>query len=177
MAFAGSKIQAVGMLFISIAINLAFLYGIFTKPVIPYHLSTPVDYNGTIDLSTENLRVDLNLRNRGLSPARVTLVVRFYNMSLQETESLSVEEEEAFSRLRVPWSVSARQSEYEAFEVSFDSVANATYLVLIYSVEPDWKVASTSRFYNSFAVYEPERPTALLLKHVGDTKYMRVRSR
>lgn len=177
MVFTSSKIQAVGMLVISIAINLAFLIGIFTRPVISYHLSTPVGYNSTIDFSTEELRVGLHLRNMGLSPARVGLVARFYNMSFLETGSLSVEEYEAFSLLRLPWSVSAQQSEYDTFEVAFDSVENSSYLVLIYSIEADRKVRPISRFYNSFAIFKPERPTALLLKNIGDGKYMRVKKR
>ena len=177
MVFTSSKIQAIGMLVVSIAINLAFLIGIFTRPVISYHLSTPVDYNGTIDFGTENLPVELNLRNTGLSPARVRLIVRFYNMSLYRAESFSVEEKEAYSVLRIPWSMSAHQSEYDILEVVFDSAANATYLVLVYSIEGDWKGGLTNRFYNSFAIYKPERPTALLLKHVSDMMYLRVRSR
>lgn len=177
MAFTSSRTQAVGMLVISIAINLAFLYGIVARPVISYHLSTPLDYNETIDFSTENLRVEFKLRNKGFSPARLRLAVRFYNMSLHNTESFIVEDEGEFSVLRLPWDVSAHQSEYESFEVAFDSAANATYLVLFYSVEGDWKLEPTTRFHNSFAIYKPERPTALLLKHVSDMRYMRVRSR
>lgn len=177
MALTHSRIQAYGMLVISIAIILAFLYGIFTRPVIFYHLSTPIDYNGTVDLSAEILPVELNLRNTGFSPARVTLVVRLYNMSLHEAGSFVVEELEEFPVLRLPWSVSAKMSEYDTVDVAFEPAANSTYLVLIYSIEVDLKVGPISRFHNSFAINNPERPTALLMKHVSDEKYMRVRRR
>ena len=177
MALSYSRIQAVGMLAISIALNLAFLYGIFSRPSISYHLSTPVDYNGTVDFSTGNLPVELNLRNTGLSPARVKLVARFYNMSLADKSSFHVEELETFSVLRLPRSVSAHMPDYDAFEVVFEAAANSSYLVLIYSIEVDWKVGPISRFHNSFVINNPERPTALLMKHVSGEKYIRVKSR
>ncbi len=165
------------MLAISITINLAFLYGIFSRPSISYHISTPVDYNGTVDFSTDNLPVELNLRNTGLSPARVMLVTRFYNMSLVDKSLFDVEESEAFSVLRLPRSVSAHMPDYDAFEVVFEPAANSSYLVLIYSIEVDWKVGPISRFHNSFVINNPERPNALLMKHVSGEKYMRVKSR
>jgi len=162
---------------IAIAINLAFLYGIFSRPSISYHLSTMVDYNGTVDFSTENLPVELTLRNTGLSPAKMKLVARFYNMSLTEKSSFDVEELETFSVLRLPLSVSAHMQDYDAFEAVFEPEANSTYLVLIYSIEVDWKVGPISRFHNSFAINKPERPTALLMKHLSDEMYMRVKKR
>lgn len=177
MTLADSKIPAALMLLISLTINLAFLYGIATRPVISYHLSTPLDYNSTIDFDLEKLRVEFNIMNKGLSPARVWLVVRTYNLSLPGTEGFSVEEADGVSVLRVPWDAPAHQSEYETFELTIDSASNATHLVLLFSIEGNWKARPNVRFYNSFAIYKPERPTALLLKHISYKKFLRATSR
>lgn len=175
MPIADSRIQAVLMLLLSIAINLAFFYGLITRPVILYHLTTPLEYNKTVDFDVEKLRVDLRVMNRGGSPARVWLVARIYNMSLIGAEALSVAEFDGVSVLRIPRDVPARRSGYETLELKFDAAANSTYLALIFSVEADWEANPAVRFHNGFAVYKPERPTALLLKHVGGRIFVRVR--
>lgn len=177
MGIASSRIQAASMLMIAVTINLAFLYGVVARPTISYHLSTPLDYNGTIDFDGEDLRVELRARNRGLSSAQVWLVVRYYNMTPTSTGGLRGGEDDGPPEVRIPWRAPARQTDYATFEVTFDSARNATYLVLIFYVETDNRGDPATRFHNSFAVYRPERPTALLLKHTGNMKFTRVRRR
>ncbi|RLI08134.1 hypothetical protein DRO42_06875 [Candidatus Bathyarchaeota archaeon] len=177
MPFTDSRIQAAAMLLVSLAINLVFLYGVVARPVISYHLSTPLDYNGTIDFEAEALPVELRVRNKGLSPARVRLVVRFYNMSPVGAEGWSLSEEGGVSEARLPWRAPARQSEPESFAVTFDSRGNATYALLIFYIEVDRGARPLDRFHNSFITYRPERPTAILLRHISDTKFMRVKRR
>ena len=176
MPFTDSRIQAAAMLLVSLAINLAFLYGVVARPVISYHLSTPLDYNETIDFEAEVLPVELWVRNKGLSPARVRLVVRFYNMSPVGAEGWSLSEEGGVSEMRLPWRAPAHQAE-ESFAVTFDSRGNATYALLIFYIEVDRGAGPLDRFHNSFITYRPERPTALLLRHVSDMTFMRVRRR
>ncbi len=175
MPFTDSRIQAAAMLLVSLAVNLAFLYGVVARPVISYHLSTPLDYNGTIDFEAEALPVELRVRNKGLSPARVRLVVRFYNMSPVGVEDWSLSEEGGVSEMRLPWRA-PHQAE-ESFAVTFDSRGNATYALLIFYIEVDRGARPLDRFHNSFITYRPERPTAILLRHISDTKFMRVKRR
>jgi hypothetical protein len=165
------------MLAISIGINLALLYGLITRPMISYHISTPIDYNKTVDFNMESLQVELKIRNKGYSPARVRLVTFYYNMSLQEDRVFNIEEAEGFSVTSVPWDVFPNQSEYDTFEIKFDSEENSSYLALIFSVEGELKAKLATRFHNSFSIFKGERPTALLLKHIGDREYMRVKRR
>lgn len=170
----GLNAEAVTMLLIAVAINLAFFYGMATRPVIFYHLSTSIGYNETIDFSSKDLRVDFIVDNGGASSARLWLIVAYYNMSLTSHEGLSVQENEA-SVLRLPLSAQAHQS--SNLSATFNTEKEADYMILILSVEGNSEADPLTRFFNSFAIINPERPTAILLKNLGDGIFMRVRSR
>ena len=51
------------------------------------------------------------------------------------------------------------------------------HLVLIFSAMPQPTQNPVTSFYDSFAEYKPERPTALLLKRIEGGEYKRVRKR
>jgi hypothetical protein len=177
MGFADSKIEAVLLLSVAIAINLTFFYGLITRPIIVYHLSTTLDYNGEINFNSEELLVDLEATNEGLSPARVAMIVRSYNMSLRGPEGVEASEEGTFSELYIPLDEPIHRSVREIFSITLNTDVNATYLVLIFSVQPKPRVDPIRGFYDSFAIYKPERPNALLLRHVDNGRFTRVTSR
>jgi hypothetical protein len=172
-----SKLEAVLLIAVALAINASFLYGLLTRPVIAYHISTPLDYNATIDFNSDVLTVDLEVDNEGLSPARLVFVARVYNMSLVGPVGIDITQGETFSEARVPIYVAVPKGGRESFTVELRGAADASYQVLIFSVEGKPRLDPITGFHDSFAVFEPVRPTALLLKHVGGGRYMRVRSR
>ncbi len=177
MGFANSKIEAVLLILVAIGINLLFFYGLITRPIIAYNLSTPLDYNGEVDFSTGDLPVNLEVTNEGKSPSRVEMVVRTYNMSLTGPEGVEASVEGTYSELHIPIGKPIRQSRNESSTVTLNTDENATYLVLILSIEPPPRHTPVLAFYDSFTIYKPVRPTALLLKHTDGNKYMRVKNR
>lgn len=177
MGFANSKIEAAFLLSVGLAITVTFLYGLITKPIITYHISTTLNYNETIDFESEILLVNLEAMNKGLSPARVALVVRLYNMSLEAQERIETSEGSEFSEHRISLYSPIRRAGHANYTIKLTTLGNATHLVLIFYVEPPPRWDPIRGFYNSFAVYNPRRPTALLLKHIDGMKFMRVRKR
>ena len=165
------------MLSIAVAINLTFIYGMATKPVIAYHVTTPLDYNGTIDFDSEYLYVNLEARNVGLSPAGVDLVVKLYNFTLVGSEGSELTKGEGSTELRVALDEPIRPSGHENYNITLDSAGDATYLVLIFSIESKPRLDPITGLHDSFAIFKPERPTALLLKNIDGNMYMRVRRR
>ena len=177
MGFQGSKAEAALLLSIAVAINLTFIYGMATKPVIAYHVTTPLDYNGTIDFDSEYLYVNLEARNVGLSPAGVDLVVKLYNFTLVGSEGSESTKGEGPTELKVALDEPIRPSGQEKYNITLDSAGDATYLVLIFSIESKPRLDPITGLHDSFAIFKPERPTALLLKNIDGNMYMRVRRR
>jgi len=177
MGFQGSKAEAALLLSIAVAINFTFIYGMATKPVIAYHVTTPLDYNGTIDFDSEYLYVNLEARNVGLSPAGVDLVVKLYNFTLVGSKGSESTKGEGPTELRVALDEPIRPSGQENYNIALDSVGDTTYLVLIFSIESKPRLDPITGFHDSFAIFKPERPTALLLKNIDGNMYMRVRRR
>ena len=177
MSFAGSRSEAFALAAVAFTINLALLYGFITKPVIEYHLSTDVNYNETIDLSLGNLDVDLEMTNTGLSPGKVSLTIWLYNMTVVSPEDVDETHLEGYTELKANLQESIDPSQHEVFTISISPLEDSTYLILAFSVTPYPARDPVSGFYTSFAKHNPERPTALLMRHLGDMRYMRVRSR
>ena len=177
MGFANSKVEVALLLSVAAAINLFFFYGLVTRPVVEYNLSTPLGYNETVDFESGDLLVNLETANKGFSPARVAFVVRLYNMSLTGPEEVESAVENGFVELYIPLEKTIKQSGNYTYPIMVKSSREATYLVLILSVESRPRWDPLTGFYDSFAIFEPKRPTALLLRHVGGERFMRVRSR
>lgn len=177
MGFAGSRIEAALLLTVAFALNLGFFYGLTTKPVIAYNLSTPLDYNGTINFDSEVLYVTLETSNRGSSPARITLVAWSYNCTLKGPEGAQISVEEDFTEYRIPLDEPIRRLEDGEYTLTLEPDGNATYLLFIFAVQAQPRQDPVTGFYNSFSTFKPVRPTALLLKYVDGAKFMRVRSR
>ena len=177
MDFAGSKSEAFTMAAIAFTINLALLFGFMTKPVIDYHLSTDIDYNETIDLSLGGLDVILEITNTGLSPGKVGLTIWLYNMSVVSPEDFDETHFEGYTELKVNLREPISPSEKEVFTITVGPHEDSAYLILAFSVSPYPVRDPVSGFSTSFSQYNPERPTAVLLRHLGDMRYMRVSSR
>lgn len=172
-----SKPEALLLIAVALAINASFLYGLLTRPVIAYHISTPLNYNATIDFDSDVLTVDLEVDNEGLSPARLVFVARIYNMSFTGPEGIEIRRGEIFSEAVIPIEDAVHKEGHEAFTVELRGMPGTSHQVLIFSVEGKPRPDPVTGFHDSFAIFEPVRPTALLLKQVGDGSYMRVRSR
>jgi len=177
VGFAGSKREAYALVAIAFTINLALIFGFMTKPVIDYHLSTDIDYNETIDLGLGSLNVNLEMTNTGLSPGKVGLTIWLYNMSVVSPEDFDETHFESYTELKTNLQEPIGPSEKEVFTVIVGAHEDSAYLILAFSVSPYPVRDPIGGFYTSFSQYNPERPTAILLRHLGDTRYMRVSSR
>lgn len=177
MGFAGSKTEAVILLSAAFALNLVFFYGLITKPVIEYNISTPLGYNHTVDFESEGLYITLETRNRGSSPSRISLVAWSYNCTPRDLEGAQISVEEGFTEYRIPLDEPIRRSEDSEYTLTLEPDDSFTYLLFIFSVQGQPRHDPITGFYDSFATFKPVRPTALLLKHVDGAKFMRVRSR
>jgi hypothetical protein len=177
MVFSGSKAEARLLFIVAVAVNLCIIYGFLTKPVIAYHISTPLEYNGTIDFNARDLEVSLETTNRGLSPAQVELTARLYNMSLTGPPDAEVSVHDRFSEFQIKLDTPIAPSGNDVRTITITTVEDADYMVLIFYADPQPRYDPITGFFDSFAAYTPERPTALLLKQVGANEYMRVTSR
>ncbi len=177
MSFSDSKPEAALLLLIAVAITISFLFGLSTRPVIAYTLSTPLEYNGTHNFGTGDLLVNLELKNEGLSPARIKLTVRLYNMSLTAPKEIETYDIEGFTVFHVTLDTPIRKNEDTIYSIRLKSSDEATYLLLIYTAESQPLLDPITSFHDSFTIYTPERPTALLLKYVEENIFMRVRGR
>jgi len=177
MSLKFSKREAWLFLFLAATVNILIVYGFIARPVISFHLTTPLEYNGTLDMGTEDLVVGLEATNLGRGPARVTFYVSLYNMSLTGPEGLEITEYEAATVVQVPVNEVVSPSDTVDRTITLTTEGDATHLVFIFSVNPKRSGDPLSGFFNSFAIYEPVRPTALLLKHLESGEYQRVTSR
>jgi hypothetical protein len=177
MAQRGRRTEAYILLVLAIAINTLLLYGFVSKPIVAYHLTTPLEYNETIDLGSGDLTVSVVARNQGGSPARLDFSVRVYNMTLTGPGGLEVSPKEGFTLIKIPLEGPIPASGEEEKTITLTNVGDADYLVLVFSLEARMSLNTVEGFFTSFEVHEPERPTALLLKRVESGIYMRVTQR
>ena len=177
MAQRGRKTEAYILLGLAIAINALIVYGFVTRPVVAYHLSTPLEYNGTIDLSSEELTVVLEARNLGGALARLDFWVRIYNMTLTGPESLEVLTYDDFALIEIPLEEPIKGSGKAEKVITLIRDGDADYLVLIFSLETRQTLNPATGFFGSFEVQQPKRPTALLLKRIEPDVYKRVTRR
>ena len=177
MAQRSRRTEAYILLVLAIAINALIVYGFVTRPIVAFHLSTPLEYNGTIDLSQGDLLVNLEARNLGGAPARLDFAVRLYNMTLTGPEDLESIRYEAFTLIRIPLEDVIEDSGEAEKAVTLTNEGDADYLVLIFSLETRRSLNPVTGFFGSFEVQQPERPTALLLKRIEPGVYKRVTQR
>jgi hypothetical protein len=177
MAQRSRRPEAYILLVLAIAINALIVYGFVTRPIVAYHLSTPLEYNGTIDLSAEDLTVVLEARNLGGAPARLDFAVRIYNMTLTGPGDLESIHYEAFTLIRIPLEGSIKASGEAEKTITLTNDGDADYLVLVFALETRRSLNPVTGFFGSFEVQKPERPTALLLKRIEPGVYKRVTQR
>ena len=169
--------EAYLLLILAFAVNALIVYGFVVRPVIAYHLSTPLEYNGTIDLSSEDLTVFLEAENLGGAPDRLDFAVRIYNMTLIGPESLEVINYDDFSLISVPLEEPIKASGEVEKTITLTNEGDDDYLVLIFSLETRRSLNPFTGFFGSFEIQDPERPTALLLKRIEPGVYKRVTQR
>lgn len=177
MAQGTRRTEAYLLLALAIAVNALIVYGFVTRPTVAYHLSTPLDYNGTIDLGSEDLTVVLEARNLGGAPARLDFRVRIYNMTLTGPESAEASPYDDYTLISVPLEGPIPASGGNEKTITLTNDGDADYLVLVFSLETRRSLNPVTGFFSSFEVQQPERPTALLLKRVEPGVYKRVTQR
>ena len=177
MAQGTRRMEAYILLALAIAVNALILYGFVTKPVVSYNLSTPLEYNGTIDLGSEDLTVVLKARNLGGAPSRLDFAVRIYNMTLTSPDSLETSMYNSYTLITVPLEGPIPASGRDEKTITVTNDGDADYLVLVFSLRTRRSLNPVAGFFSSFEVQQPERPTALLLKRVEPGVYKRVTQR
>jgi hypothetical protein len=177
MAQRSRRTETYVLLILAIAVNTLIVYGFVTRPNVAYHLSTPLEYNGTIDLSSEELTVVLEARNLGGAPARLDYAVKIYNMTLTGPGGLEVIPRDDFTLIRVPLEGPIKASGDAEKTIKLTNDGDADYLVLVFSLETRRSLNPIAGFFDSFKIQQPERPTALLLKRIETGVYKRVTQR
>ena len=177
MAQRSRRTEALILLVLAIAINSLLVYGFVTRPVVAYHLSTPLEYNGTIDLSAEDITVVLEARNLGGAPSRLDFAVRIYNMTMTGPEGLETSPYDDFTLIRVPLEGPIKASGEAEKTITLTNEGDADYLVLVFALETRRSLNPVTGFFNSFEIQQAERPTALLLKRIEPGVYKRVTQR
>lgn len=172
----GSKFESTALVLLAASINITFLYGIITRPIIYYTLYTSLKYNETIDFSVDNLDVEVKISNRGLSKAAVWLVIRSYNATIKELLTKEYKEGKEGGIL-IPITLEPNEKGYESIQIKFSVKGDPSYVLIMISVEAIREIDQLYNFNNSFILYNPQRPTAILLKRISEGKYMRVTSR
>jgi hypothetical protein len=117
------------------------------------------------------------MTNTGLSPGKVGLTIWLYNMSAVSPEDVDETHFDGYTELKAKLHKPIDPSQHEVFTITVSPLEDSAYLILAFSVTPYPVRDPVGGFYTSFSQYSPERPTAVLLRHLGDMRYMRVSSR
>ena len=168
-----SKFEASLMLSISFIIVGAFIYGFMSRPIVFYHIYTSVNYNEIVDSRRDNLKIALQTRNSGVSKTYLWLVVDFYNLTLVEPKGLEILDN-GVSRIFIPWLSQPSKIGYEPYELEFSFLGNSSYSLVLFYIYVNNQHDFLTRFHNSFAVYTPERPTALIFKNIDGFRFIRL---
>ena len=83
----------------------------------------------------------------------------------------------SFTEYSIPSTEPIRKSEGREHTIALEPEVNVTHAVLIFLIRVQQRLDPVTGFYDSFTRVKPERPTALLLKHIDGERFMRVRSR
>ncbi len=177
MDFPESKIEAYLLFSLALMLNIALFYGFATRPVITYSISTQLGYNETIDFSSEVLSVELEISNRGLSKARVEIVTLLYNMSLIDSGGMGSTDKGDYLEVWDLTEKSLGKLESESRNLTISNIEESNYIVLILTVRDTQRLNPVTGFHESFALFRPERPNAILLRRETGEVYKRVRRR
>ena len=177
MGVTGEKGEAALLVAATLTVTLFFLYGYVTRPEIYYSVSTEVGYNETFDFGLSDIEVGLEIRNGGASPVDVLAKIGLYNMSLVSPEGGDVFPDEDYTEVRIHLEEPVPGSQSGSFTVKVRPSGSPQYLVFVFKAAPDLSGNPLAGFHNSFAVFNPERPTAIMFRKVEGMKYMRVKSR
>ena len=172
-----ARTEAVILLLIPLALISMISNGFLAKPVLEYHLSTPLDYNGTIDFDSELISVSFFVKNMGRSSSRLIMKVRMYNMSVMDQNKYDFHTDEDFSEIFIPIRSYIENEEVVVRELSFNASKEADYGLIIYYLDYLSFRDPITGFYESFGIHSPKKPTALLLKNIGNGVFKRVTSK
>jgi hypothetical protein len=103
--------------------------------------------------------------------------IRLYNMSVMDKNGYNLHIDEDFSELTIPVRSNIKNEEVEVKELSFNASKEADYGLIIYYLDNIPFRDPVTGFYESFGIHSPKKPTALLLKNIGDSVFKRVTSR
>jgi len=168
------RIISILLLASSIAVIGLFLYGYATRPDLTYKLSTIIDYNKTHDFSAEELPIFLYMKNIGNSPVDIRIIVRLYNSSLGNYDSVDYG---VFDQTEIELDSSLKSGAEVNKTIYFSHESGHEYIAMLFYLEPKRDYNPISSFDESFTGLTPDRPTALLMKQVNDTTFMRVKNR
>jgi len=158
----------------SIAVIGLFLYGYATRADLTYKLSTIINYNETHDFSAGDLPIFLYMKNIGNSPVDIRIIVRLYNSSLSNYDSVDYG---FFDQTEIELDSSLKSGENVNKTIYFSPEPDNEYIAMLFYLEPIRDYNPISSFDESFTGLTQDRPTALLMKQVNDTTFMRVKNR
>ena len=170
MSVLSSRNESIVLLCVSVTIALLFTYGVIATPVVSYNLSTVLEYNETWDFSNGGLPIILNLENTGLNPVSLKIAVRYYNSS-HPTEDTT--EYEYYREMWLTLDESVKVGESRQVNTSMIPEGDHQYIAMLFYPVPFRDLNPVSSFEESFTRLINVRPTAILLKHIEGTVYMR----
>jgi len=168
------RIISILLLASSTAVIGLFLYGYATRPDLTYKLSTIIDYNETHDFSAGDLPIFLYMKNIGNSPVDIRIIVRLYNSSLCNYDSVDYG---VFGQTVIELDSSLKSGENVNKTIYFSPEPDNEYIAMLFYLEPIRDYNPISSFDESFTGLTQDRPTALLMKQVNDATFMRVKNR
>ena len=169
-----NKITSILLMVSSIAVIGLFLYGYAIRPDLIYKLSTVIDYNETHDFSSGDLPIFLYIKNIGKSPVNLRIIVRLYNSSLSDYVSVDYD---IFDQTEIILDNSLKSGETVNKTIYFSHKPDHEYIAMLFYLEPIRDFNPISSFDESFTGLTQDRPTALLMRHVNDSIFMRVKNR
>ena len=174
MSTSSNKTISILLVVSSIAVVGLFLFGFATRPEITYKLSTIIDYNETHDFSSGDLPVFLYMKNIGKSPVDLKIVIRLYNSSLSDLNSVDYG---IFEQSEIKLDGSLQPGESLNQTIQFSHKPDHEYIAMLFYLEPIRDFNPISSFDESFTGLTQDRPTALLMKNVSGTTFMRVKNK
>ncbi|MBS7630301.1 hypothetical protein KEJ47_01795 [Candidatus Bathyarchaeota archaeon] len=148
-----------------------------SRPIVFYHVYTSIKYNEIVNSRKDNLKIALQTRNSGASKTYLWLVIDFYNLTLIDPKGIEVLVKNGVSRIFIPWLSQPSKLGYESYDIEFSFLDNSSYSLILFSVYENNQYDFLSRFHNSFAVYIPERPTALIFKNIDGFTFIRLQKK
>ena len=162
------------LFFLSLTVVCFFVYGILSHPELQYNLSTDIVYNETWDFLIGAIPIYLHVENTGSNPASIGIVVRYYNAT---HPTAKVQNYDGYRDISIEMEEPINVGEVRQVNVSMIPEEGHDYIALLFYPLPIRDLNPISSFDESFTQLQDVRPTAILLRHIEDQIYMRVRGK